>query len=95
MNRITSYNVCYTKLLRGIKGIEIDYWKLINEKLKKEPQCEIINENQILTQKVKENKNHVKFAFANYDLDKKLQTTDSITKITVLSNVTTKCTSIS
>jgi polar amino acid transport system substrate-binding protein len=67
----------------SIKGMEIDYWKLINEKLKKEPQFEIINENKTLTQKVKENKNNVKFAFANYDLDKKLQTTDSITKINI------------
>ncbi len=71
------------KDISGLKGIEIDYWKIINKKLKKEPLFEIENNNKILTKKIKENKNSVKFAFANYDLNEKVQTTDTITKINI------------
>lgn len=64
-----------------IKGIEIDYWKLINKKLKKEPIIEIKNENKVLTQKVKNDIHKVKFAFSNYDYNKSFITSDTISKI--------------
>jgi len=64
-----------------LKGLEIDYWNLINKKLKKEPLFHVSNENKKLTKKVSEEKNYVKYAYAFYDFNDKYNTTDPITSI--------------
>lgn len=66
-----------------IKGIEIDFWRLINKKLKLEANFEIENKNKVLIEKIKNSPNKIKFAYSDYDYNDKLYITETISKIKI------------
>lgn len=68
---------------KGLSGIEIDTWNLINKKLKLSSNFRIINDD---TQSIKEinlNQNSIKFAFSNNVLNKKAKKTQTISSIKI------------
>lgn len=67
-----------------LTGIEIDYWNLLLKRLKiKNSDIEIVNNPQESIEKVKENKNFVKYAFSKKDLSDKTTTTIPIIRVKI------------
>lgn len=67
-----------------LHGIEIDYWKLIVEKLKlKNSSIEIVNDSKVAIEKIKNNPNLVRYAFSERDTSNKTILTDTIIDIKI------------
>lgn len=69
---------------QGLAGIEIDYWKLINKKLKiKDINIEVIHTVKESIKEIKKNPNFVKYSFSKHDNSKELTTTNTIASLKI------------
>jgi polar amino acid transport system substrate-binding protein len=66
---------------KGLGGIEIDLWKLINKKLKQSSDFKVINDNNEALKEIISNSNNAKFAFSNDYSDKNIKETKSVSNI--------------
>ena len=67
-----------------LTGVEIDYWKLINKKLKiNDSNIKIVNKVKKSIDEIKKNPNYVKYSFSKQDNKDSLITTDTIAEIKI------------